>query len=575
MKRVVVTGASGFIGQAAVRQLLRDGLDGVPVRVVAIARDPSKLPADLRDRVEAHALDLATASADAIGAACGDRAIVLHLAANASVRSGEAGFANNVKSVERLLAALAMRAPERVVYASSIGAVDREPSDDCSAPLDETTPPHPLTRYGESKLAGERLLAASGLPFAIVRPTWVYGPGMREDSHLRVFLAMVRRGSLASRIRFPGRVSVIHVDDLVRALLLAATHPGAAGGTYFATDGAPVAIGTLFDEMAAVIGAAAPSITIPGVVAGLARAFRRFLPFAAQNLHSDVLLASDARLVALGFRAQVALRTGLLELARATHAATDARWLVTGAASGIGRALTHQLHANGAELIAVDRDAAGLAALAQECVGIETMIADLSDATARTAVRDRIEGSAPLAGVVNCAGIGARGTVASIAVKAQRPLLEVNVAALAEFSTLALRRFVQQPGGGTLVNVASSAALQPLPYMAAYAASKAFVLSYSEAAAQEVAETPAVRVITVCPGGTDTGFQQAAGVRRVNGERLMPASAVATLITQAIGRGRSTTILVGGRTKGMALAARVLPRAMLVRLWGKLMGALR
>jgi nucleoside-diphosphate-sugar epimerase len=578
MRRVVVTGASGFIGQVAVRQLLRDGLDGAPVRVVAITRDPSKLPADVRDRVESHALDLATASTDAIGAACGDRAIVLHLAANASVRSGEAGFANNVRSVERLITALKMRAPERVVYASSIGAVDRQPSDDCSSPLDESTPPHPLTRYGASKLEGERLLAASGLPFAIVRPTWVYGPGMREDSHLRVFLAMVRRGALASRIRFPGRVSVIHVDDLVRALLLAATHPGAAGGTYFATDGAPIAIGDLFGEMAAITGRAAPSIGIPGVVAGLARSVRRILPFAAQNLNSDVLLANDARLVALGFRAQVALRTGLIELARATHpapAAPAARWLVTGAASGIGRALTHQLHASGAQLIAVDRDAAGLAALAQDCPGIETAVADLSDAAARATVRERIEGAPSLDGVVNCAGIGARGTVASIAVKAQRPLLEVNVAALAEFSTLALRRFVQQPGGGTLVNVASSAALQPLPYMAAYAASKAFVLSYSEAAAEEVADTSSVRVITVCPGGTDTGFQQAAGVKRVDGERLMPASAVATLITQAIARRRSATLLVGGRTKGMALAARVLPRTMLVRLWGKLMGALR
>jgi hypothetical protein len=132
----------------------------------------------------------------------------------------------------------------------------------------------------------------------------------------------------------------------------------------------------------------------------------------------------------------------------------------------------------------------------------------------------------------------------------------------------------QQASGGTLVNVASSAALQPLPGMAAYAASKAFVLSYSEALAEEMAAS-AVRVITVCPGGTDTGFQASSGVKRVEGERLMPATEVAAHMFAAIRHGRSTTVLVGGRTKAMALLARVLPRNMLVRLWGRMMGAMR
>jgi short-subunit dehydrogenase len=137
-----------------------------------------------------------------------------------------------------------------------------------------------------------------------------------------------------------------------------------------------------------------------------------------------------------------------------------------------------------------------------------------------------------------------------------------------------MRRMSSQPAGGILVNVASSAALQPLPGMAAYAASKAFVLSYSEAAAQELEGTP-IRVITVCPGGTDTGFQAASGVKRDAGEKLMPAADVAAVILAAIRRNRSATLFVSGRTKVMALMARVLPRRQLVRLWGKLMGSMR
>ena len=572
MRRVVVTGATGFIGRALVERLRRDGVQGEPVRVVALSRSAASLLDQARAGVETHALDLAEASPDAIAAACGHRALVFHLAATASVASGDDGFRNNVRSTERLLTALRSCGCERLVYASSIGAVDRAPTDDCSAPLDEDAPPHPLTRYGESKLNGERAVAASGLPFAIVRPTWVYGPGMRADSHLRVLLEMVRRGAPAAHAAFPGRVSVIHVDDLCSALILAATHPQAAGQTFFAADGEPVSLGALFRLMGDIVGRRAGRLPIPSPVAAVARRLRRWLPFAAQNLHSDVLAARVTRLEALGFAARVPLRTGLVELARSTAPAGE-RWIVTGAASGIGRALAVQLHAAGHQLVAVDRDADGLVALGGECAGIATIAADLATDEGRAALCRAID-AAPLGGLVNCAGIGARGAVADVAPETQRALLAVNVIALAEATTHALRRLRQQPSGGTLVNIASSAALQPLSGMAAYAASKAFVLSYSEAVAEEESRGT-VRVIAVCPGGTDTGFQAAAGVKRVRGEPLMPAADVAARIFEAIRHRRSATLLVGTRTKAMALVARVLPRRTLVRLWGRLMGSLR
>lgn len=572
MRRVVVTGATGFIGRVLVERLRRDGVQGEPVHVVALSRSAAALLDQARAAVETHALDLAEASPDAIAAACGHRAIVFHLAAAASVASGDDGFRNNVRSTERLLTALRSCGCERLVYASSIGAVDRAPSDDCSTPLDEDAPPHPLTRYGESKLAGERAVAASGLPFAIVRPTWVYGPGMRADSHLRVLLEMVRRGAPVARAAFPGRVSIIHVDDLCSALILAATHPQAAGQVFFAADGEPVSLGALFRLMGDIVGRRAGRLPIPSPVAAVARRLRRWLPLAAQNLHSDVLAASVTRLQALGFAPKVSLRTGLVELARSTAPAGE-RWIVTGAASGIGRALAVQLHAAGHHVVAVDRDAGGLVALGGECAGIAILTADLATDEGCSALCRAID-AAPLGGLVNCAGIGARGAVAALVPAAQRALLGVNVIALAEATTHALRRLRQQPTGGTLVNIASSAALQPLPGMAAYAASKAFVLSYSEAVAEEEARGT-VCVITVCPGGTDTGFQAASGVRRDEGETLMPAADVAADIFAAIRRRRSATLLVGARTRSMALVARVLPRRTLVRLWGRLMGSLR
>ncbi len=576
MIRTVVTGASGFIGRELVRRLLARGLDDAPVHVVVIVRDPSKLPDDIRPRVETHTLDLAEASAEAIAEACGERAVVFHLAANASVTGGDAGVRNNVRATELLIAALRIRPPQRLVFVSSIGAVDRRPDDPCTSPLDDDAPPHPLTRYGEGKLACERLVTASGLPFTIVRPTWVYGPAMRSDSHLRVLLDMVRGGGTAARVNFPGRVSVIHVRDLAEALALAATKDAALGKTAFASDGTPRSLGELLRLMGAVTGRTAGAVSIPAPLLWVARALRRFLPLAAQNLCSDVLCASNGRLDSLGFRATTPLRTGLIELARATTPSRDERWMVTGGASGIGRALCVQLHTRGLTVTAFDRDGAGLSALAHECPELRIAETDLASADGRARVRAMIEfEQLPMRGFVNCAGLGARGTVGSIAVELERTLLDVNVVALAEFSTAALRRFAGQTSGGTLVNVASSAALQPLPNMAAYSASKAFVLNYSEAAAEEYAANPAINVITICPGGTDTAFQSSAGVRRVEGEKLMAPHDVARIIVAAIDAKRSTTVLVGARTKVMAIMARILPRRSLVKLWARLMGALR
>jgi short-subunit dehydrogenase len=231
------------------------------------------------------------------------------------------------------------------------------------------------------------------------------------------------------------------------------------------------------------------------------------------------------------------------------------------------------LHAEGHTVVSIDHDAAGLEALRTECPGTTLVHADLATEDGRTLVARAID-DGPLAGIVNCAGIGARGDVRDIPQSTQSRVLAVNIEALMDASARAVRRMAQQGSGGTLVNIASSAALQPLPGMAAYAASKSFVLSYSEALAEEMAGS-AVRVITVCPGGTDTGFQASSGVKRVEGERLMTATEVAARILAAIRRGRSATVFVGGRTHAMALMARVLPRQMLVRLWGRMMGTMR
>lgn len=573
MTRVVVTGATGFIGRALIDWLARNGIGGEPAQVVAISRRAREAFAK-SPQVEAHSLDLTTSPLEAIKAAIGRDAIVFHLAADASVKAGAAAARGNVLATERLVAALHGSAPRRLVYVSSIGAVDRRKRDRCGELLTESTPPHPLTTYGRSKLAGERVIAASGLPFSIVRPTWVYGPGMRENSHLRVFVQMVQRGSLATRFRFPGRVSVIHVDDLAGALALVATSPDAAGETYFASDGAPVSIGDLFDMIGQSTDRQTAQWGIPWPIAPMARLARPLLPLAMQNLHSDVLAASNDKLEALGFQPKQPLVSGIADLTRhALGSGSEPAWVVTGAASGIGRELVKQLSAKGQRVVAVDRNHEALQSLAAECAGVEGVTADLSTADGRAKAVECVNEFPGVRTVVNCAGIGARGKVGEVAVSAEQLVLDVNASAVVALTSAAVARFRREGARGTIVNVASSAALQPLAQMAAYAASKAFVLSYTEAVAEETRGQ--VCVITACPGGTDTGFQAAAGVKKSAGERLMSPAKVAARILRAARRGKSTTLFIGSRTWVMSFMARGLSRKRVAKLWARLMEKMR
>ena len=101
--------------------------------------------------------------------------------------------------------------------------------------------PYPRSRYGESKLKSETLIRDSGLPFTIIRPTWVYGEDMRTNSHINRFVSMVFERHPVARLAFPGKVSLIHVNDLATALVNCINYEAVIGRTYFAeTEALPI-----------------------------------------------------------------------------------------------------------------------------------------------------------------------------------------------------------------------------------------------------------------------------------------------------------------------------------------------
>src|SRR5215212_10410424 len=198
--------------------------------------------------------------------------------------------------------------------------------------------------------------------------------------------------------------------------------------------------------------------------------------------------------------------------------AEDRRWsVVTGASSGIGAELARVLAARGHSLVLTARREERLLALAAELrekhgVAAEALGFDLEDPAAPQALFAGIEGRGlTIHTLVNNAGFGLRGRFATLPADEQAAMVEVNVAAVTKLARLFLPGMIERRRGGIL-NVASTAAFQAGPYMAVYYATKAFVLSLSEALHDE-AKPHGVTVTALCPGPTESEFSETAGLK--------------------------------------------------------------
>ncbi|ANZ41549.1 dehydrogenase [Lentzea guizhouensis] len=184
--------------------------------------------------------------------------------------------------------------------------------------------------------------------------------------------------------------------------------------------------------------------------------------------------------------------------------------LVTGASKGIGAACAHELARRGADLVLVARSATTLERLAGELravhgIRVEVIAADLADRDGPGKVDAELRSRDIHVDLLfNNAGAGSAGPFFERPFGAQLASVDLNVTGLMTLTHLLGRRMVEAGSGG-IINVSSTAAFQPLAYQAVYAATKAFVLSFSEAVAQELAGT-GVRVMAAHPGAVATGF---------------------------------------------------------------------
>ncbi len=247
--------------------------------------------------------------------------------------------------------------------------------------------------------------------------------------------------------------------------------------------------------------------------------------------------------------------------------------LVTGASSGIGESMVRQLAAQGVPTVVVARRRDRLDALAAELTGIEVLAADLADEHDRARVAERIgDGARPIDLVVNNAGFGTSGDFVDIEVSRSLGEVELNVSALVHLSHAAAAAMVAR-GRGWICNVSSVASFQANPRLATYAATKAFVTSFSEALHVELAPR-GVHVTALCPGLTRTEFQS---VSNTTGDATkfpefawMTADEVARTGLDDTARGRALSI-PGYQYKALVAASSMTPRMVTRKVAGLLM----
>jgi short-subunit dehydrogenase len=242
--------------------------------------------------------------------------------------------------------------------------------------------------------------------------------------------------------------------------------------------------------------------------------------------------------------------------------------LITGASGGIGEALAHGLAARKHKLVLVARNTDKLRELHQVLTDkyktdVKYITSDLSEPEAPRRLFDETQRQGlEVSMLINNAGIGSSGEFTDIDLTSQLRLLQLNIASLVSLSHLYLAE-MKKKRKGVLINISSMASFMPVPYMATYAASKAFVRSFTQALTQEY-QPYGIHVMLLSPGLTRTSFNEAAGLISEKGNALSSDYAtastqtpeeVAAEILQALDRKKHFHISGGKNRWGMRLMA--------------------
>ncbi len=242
----------------------------------------------------------------------------------------------------------------------------------------------------------------------------------------------------------------------------------------------------------------------------------------------------------------------------------DKNWvLITGASTGIGRALANRFAKEGYNTVLVARDAQKLfdvSGVLQNTYGISVCVIpkDLSvRGAAQELFHELIKRQILINILINNAGSGACGLFEQIESDRDMQVIDLNIRALTELTKLGIRH-MRSHGGGRILNVASTGSYQPGPYIGVYYASKAYVLSLSQAVRNEL-KGSGITVCTLCPGSTATEFSKRAGKADIKG--AMTAQKVADYAYRGLIKGKAV-IIPGVMNKVLVAASKLMPSSL-------------
>ncbi len=246
--------------------------------------------------------------------------------------------------------------------------------------------------------------------------------------------------------------------------------------------------------------------------------------------------------------------------------------LITGASSGIGAELAYCAAADGFDLVLVARRMSALADVAQRCekkhdAKVSIIHSDLGDSTAPRVLAAELRArKLDVHTLINNAGLGASGSIAALPIETQMNMIQVNVTALTEITRRLLPAMLER-GSGAVMNVASTAAFLPGPNMAVYYASKAYVLSFTEALAEELRGT-GINISALCPGPTATEFGAVSGMSATKLFKqkgmMMSSNTVARAGWEGLLAG-DRIVIPGMANKLLNQSLRIGPRALIAR----------
>lgn len=250
--------------------------------------------------------------------------------------------------------------------------------------------------------------------------------------------------------------------------------------------------------------------------------------------------------------------------------------LITGASSGIGRALARDLAARGSNLVLVARRLDRLDALARDLrsaheVDVQTVSADLSERRPAPMIQEELaRRGVRITSLINNAGFGSDGALENEDPEVLADIIGVDIAAVVDLTRTFLPE-LRAADNGVLINVTSEAGYQPIPGMATYAAAKAFVIAFTEALWWELRET-GVRTLAFAPGLTDTEFFDRIGADQYGGSRQTPEQVAAAV--RAISRTAPGPVAQSQRSSAiMHWVTAVMPRRLRLRVIARATGA--